>query len=54
VFFGTALALLLASFLGVVLGEGTAQILPERLVKGAAAVGFALLAVRLLWPTPRT
>ncbi len=53
VFLGTAVALLLASFLGVVLGEGTAHILPERLVKGVAAVGFALLAVRLLWPGPR-
>jgi len=53
VFLGTAMALLLASFLGVVLGEGTAHILPERLVKGVAAVGFALLAVRLLWPDPR-
>ncbi len=50
VFFGTAAALLLASLLGVLLGEGTAQILPERLVKAVAAVGFALLAVRLLWP----
>jgi putative Ca2+/H+ antiporter (TMEM165/GDT1 family) len=53
VFLGTAVALLLASFLGVVLGEGTTHILPERLVKGVAAVGFALLAVRLLWPDPR-
>ncbi|MEB3251212.1 MAG: TMEM165/GDT1 family protein [Cyanobacteriota bacterium] len=53
VFLGTAVALLLASFLGVILGEGTAHILPERLVKGVAAVGFALLAVRLLWPDPR-
>jgi putative Ca2+/H+ antiporter (TMEM165/GDT1 family) len=50
VFFGTAAALLLASLLGVIVGEGTAQILPERLVKAVAALGFALLAVRLLWP----
>lgn len=50
VFLGTAAALLLASFLGVIIGEGTAQILPTRLVKAAAAVGFGLLAVRLLWP----
>jgi putative Ca2+/H+ antiporter (TMEM165/GDT1 family) len=50
VFFGTAAALLLASLLGVIVGEGTAQILPERLVKAAAAVGFALMAMRLLWP----
>lgn len=50
VFLGTAAALLLASLLGVIIGEGTAQILPERLVKSVAAIGFALLAVRLLWP----
>ena len=50
VFFGTAAALVLASFLGVLLGEGTAQILPEQTAKGIAAIGFALMAVRLLWP----
>lgn len=51
VFFGTASALVLASFLGVILGEGTAQVLPEQLVKGIAAIGFALIGVQLLWPT---
>lgn len=50
VFLGTAAALLLASFLGVLLGEGAAQILPDRLVKTIAAIGFAVMAVRLLWP----
>ncbi|MBX2863496.1 MAG: TMEM165/GDT1 family protein [Leptolyngbyaceae cyanobacterium MAG.088] len=50
VFLGTAGALVLASFLGVLLGEGTAQILPAQIVKGIAAVGFALMGVRLLWP----
>ncbi|MEL7141410.1 MAG: TMEM165/GDT1 family protein [Cyanobacteria bacterium J06643_4] len=50
VFLGTASALLLASFISVVLGESTALILPEKLVKGIAAIGFGLLAVRLLWP----
>ena len=50
VFFGTAAALVLASFLGVLLGEGTAQILPEQTVEGIAAIGYALMAVRLLWP----
>lgn len=50
VFLGTASALLLASFISVVLGESTALILPEKLVKGVAAIGFGLLAVRLLWP----
>ncbi|MEM8810155.1 MAG: TMEM165/GDT1 family protein [Cyanobacteria bacterium P01_G01_bin.38] len=50
VFFGTAAALVFASFLGVLLGEGTAQLLPEKLVKGIAAIGFGLIAVQLLWP----
>ena len=50
VFLGTASALVLASFLGVLLGEGTAQILPAQIVKGIAAIGFALMAIRLLWP----
>lgn len=49
VFLGTAAALLLASFLGVLLGGGTAYVLPTRLVKAIAAVGFAIMAVRLLW-----
>ncbi|MEO0984504.1 MAG: TMEM165/GDT1 family protein [Cyanobacteria bacterium J06639_14] len=50
VFLGTAGALLLASLLGALLGQGTAQLLPTRLVKATAAIGFAILAVRLLWP----
>ena len=48
VFFGTAAALLLASFLGVIVGQGTAQFLPAKLVKVAAAIGFAVMAARLL------
>ncbi len=51
VFFGTAGALLLTSLLGVLAGAGAAQLLPVRLVKTIAAVGFAILAVRLLWPS---
>ncbi|MEO0867302.1 MAG: TMEM165/GDT1 family protein [Cyanobacteria bacterium J06642_11] len=50
VFLGTAGALVLASFLGVLVGEGTAQVLPTQVVKGVAAIGFALMAIRLLWP----
>jgi putative Ca2+/H+ antiporter (TMEM165/GDT1 family) len=49
VFLGTATALLLASFLGVWLGEGAAQFLPTRWVKLIAAIGFAVMGVRLLW-----
>lgn len=50
VFFGSACALLLASFLGVVLGGSTALLFPEKVVKGIAAIGFGLLSVQLLWP----
>lgn len=50
VFFGTASALLLASLIGVLVGQGTAEILPERLVKAIAAIGFAVMGLRLLWP----
>jgi putative Ca2+/H+ antiporter (TMEM165/GDT1 family) len=49
VFLGTIAALILASFIGVIVGEGTAQVLPTRLAKVIAAIGFALLAIRLLW-----
>ncbi|MGL5081217.1 MAG: TMEM165/GDT1 family protein [Microcoleaceae cyanobacterium] len=49
IFFGTASALLLASFIGVMLGEGVASFLPARMVKLAAAVGFLILGIRLLW-----
>ena len=50
VFFGTASALLLASLIGVLVGQGTAEILPEGLVKAIAAIGFAVMGLRLLWP----
>ena len=50
VFLGSASALLFASSISVVLGESTALFLPEKVVKGIAAIGFGLLAVRLLWP----
>jgi putative Ca2+/H+ antiporter (TMEM165/GDT1 family) len=50
VFLGAAAALLVASLLGVLVGEGTAQLLPAHLVKIVAAVGFAVMAARLLLP----
>lgn len=50
VFFGTASALLLASFISVVLGGSSAFFLPEKVVKGIAAIGFGLLGLKLLWP----
>jgi putative Ca2+/H+ antiporter (TMEM165/GDT1 family) len=49
VFLATASALLLTSLIGVLLGDGLAQLLPARIVKAIAAIGFAILALRLLW-----
>ncbi len=49
VFFGSVTALLLASFLGVLAGGQMATLLPARILKAIAAIGFALMAVRLLW-----
>ena len=48
VFFGTALALVLTSLLGVIAGEWMAELLPVRTVKLIAAIGFAILGMRLL------
>ncbi len=49
VFFGSTVALVLASFLGVIAGGGVAQFLPEKILKAIAALGFALMALRLVW-----
>ncbi|MBL1177920.1 TMEM165/GDT1 family protein [Pantanalinema sp. GBBB05] len=54
VFFGAAAALLVASFLGVIVGEGTAHLLPAKVIKIIAAIGFAVMAIRLLLPKPET
>ena len=51
VFFGSVTALILASFLGVLVGGGVAQLFPPRILKAIAALGFAILAVRLLSPS---
>jgi putative Ca2+/H+ antiporter (TMEM165/GDT1 family) len=48
VFLGSTAALLLASFLGVVLGDSLSQFFPMRWVKALAAIGFAVMAIRLL------
>ncbi len=53
VFLGSTVALVLASFLGVIAGGGVAQFLPEKLLKAIAALGFAIMALRLLW-SPQT
>ncbi|NDJ18460.1 TMEM165/GDT1 family protein [Myxacorys almedinensis] len=49
IFLGTIAALILASAIGVLVGEGTAQLLPTRWTKIVAAAGFAGMAIRLLW-----
>ncbi len=49
VFFGSVSALILASFIGVMAGEGVAQLFPARTLKAIASVGFALMGLRLLW-----
>ncbi|MBD2165350.1 TMEM165/GDT1 family protein [Calothrix sp. FACHB-156] len=49
VFFATAVALVLTSLLGALAGGAVAEFLPTRVLKAIAAVGFAILAVRLLW-----
>ncbi|MDZ8025656.1 MAG: TMEM165/GDT1 family protein [Nostoc sp. DedQUE01] len=48
VFFGTAAALILTSLLGALAGGAVAELLPTRFMKAIAAVGFAILAARLL------
>jgi putative Ca2+/H+ antiporter (TMEM165/GDT1 family) len=49
VFLGSTAALLLASFLGVLLGDGISQVFPTRWVKTIAAVSFGVMAIRLLF-----
>ncbi|MGC9525898.1 MAG: TMEM165/GDT1 family protein [Limnospira sp.] len=49
IFFGTASALVLASFIGVIVGQGVAEVLPTNWVKTAAAIGFAVMGIRLIW-----
>ncbi|MEY2911653.1 MAG: hypothetical protein RLZZ184_962 [Cyanobacteriota bacterium] len=50
IFFGTAGALVLTSLLGALAGGAVSEFLPTRLLKAIAAIGFALLAIRLLLP----
>ncbi len=50
VLLGSIVALILASFLGVIAGGSMAQFLPTKILKAIAAVGFAVMALKLLWP----
>lgn len=47
VFIGSASALLLASLIGVVLGDSISVLLPTKLLKAIAAGLFAIMAMRL-------
>ncbi len=49
VFLGSASALLLTSLLGTLAGGVVAELLPTKLLKAIAAIGFAILAIRLLF-----
>lgn len=49
-FLGIASALVLTSLLGVLAGEGVAQLLPTPILKAIAAIGFAVMGLWLLWP----
>ncbi len=49
VFFGSVVALVLASLIGVLVGEGTAQFLPTQITKTIAAIGFAVMAAKLIF-----
>ncbi|NJM95420.1 MAG: TMEM165/GDT1 family protein [Acaryochloridaceae cyanobacterium CSU_5_19] len=49
IFLGSSMALILASLLGVLLGGGLGQLLPTQMMKGFAAIGFALMGISFLW-----
>jgi putative Ca2+/H+ antiporter (TMEM165/GDT1 family) len=49
VFFGSVAALLLASAIGVLAGGSITILLPTKILKGLAAIGFLLMAGKLLW-----
>jgi putative Ca2+/H+ antiporter (TMEM165/GDT1 family) len=52
VFLGTSAALVLSSYIGVAVGDIVADYISPQWLKLAAAIGFSLLGVRLLfWPS---
>jgi putative Ca2+/H+ antiporter (TMEM165/GDT1 family) len=48
VFLGSASALVLASFLGALLGGGFAELVPTEILQLAATVGFLIIGARLV------
>ena len=49
VFFGSVAALLLASSIGVLAGSSITVLFPAKILKGLAAIGFFIMAGKLLW-----
>jgi putative Ca2+/H+ antiporter (TMEM165/GDT1 family) len=49
VFLGSVVALVLASLIGVLVGEGTAQFIPTQVTKTIAAISFAVMAAKLIF-----
>ncbi len=48
VFIGSALALVVASLIGVIIGESFSKVIPEHYLQILAATGFLLIGVKLL------
>ena len=51
VFLGSASALVLASFLGVIAGGTMATVIPRNFLQLLASIGFLVIGTRLVWPT---
>lgn len=49
VFLGSITALILASLIGVLIGAAMGEILPVKLLKSLASIGFILMALAILW-----
>ncbi len=49
VFFGSALALVLSSFIGVLAGTAISRIIPMNYIQIGAGAAFILLGILLLW-----
>ena len=54
VFFGSSLALVLASLLGALAGGSVSNFLPETTLKLIAAAGFIIIGIRLLLSSNET
>ena len=48
VFIGSAMALVMASLIGVIIGESFSKVIPEQFLQMLAATGFLIIGIRLL------